>query len=90
MKGYCERKDRFCTFAIGESGVCYIDYDCTAPDVKVDTYCLNIYLLKNDKYIASSEPIYVKISEARAENLLLFFKNLNDNNKDVKIEMYKY
>lgn len=89
MKGYCERKDRYCSFAVGESGVCYIDYDCTNPDVKMDTYYINIYLLKNYKYVASSESIYVKMSEARAENLSLFFKYLNDNNEDVKIEMYR-
>lgn len=89
MKGYCERKDRFCTFAVGESGVCYIDYDCTNPDVKMDTYCMNVYLFKNGEYVASSEPMYIKMLESRAEGLLSFFKHLNDNNKDVKIEMYR-
>lgn len=34
MKGYCERKDRFCVFTEGEDGICKINYDCTDPDVK--------------------------------------------------------
>ena len=89
MKGYCERKDRFCVFAIGESGVCYFDYNCIEPDVKTNTYCIDIYLYKDDDLVSNSNPIYFKMPEARAENLLLFFKHLNDNNKDVKIEMYR-
>lgn len=87
MKGYCERKDRFCSFAIGESGMCYFDYNCIYPDVKTNTYYIDIYLYKDDNLVANSNPIYFKMPEARAENLLLFFKVLNDNNKDVKIEM---
>lgn len=87
MKGYCERKDRFCVFTEGEDGICKINYDCTTPDVKMNTYYIDIYLYKDDDLVANSNSIYVKISEARAENLLLFFKVLNDNNKDVKIAM---
>lgn len=89
MKGYCERKDRFCVFTEGEDGICKINYDCTAPDVKMNTYCMNVYLFKNGEYVASSEPMYIKMLESRAEGLLSFFKHLNDNNKDVKIEMYR-
>lgn len=87
MKGYCERKDRFCVFTEGEDGICKINYDCTAPDVKMNTYYIDIYLYKDDDFVSNSNPIYFKIPEARAENLLLFFKVLNDNNRDVKIEM---
>lgn len=87
MRGYCERKNRFCSFAVGESGMCYFDYNCIYPDVKTNTYCMNVYLFKNGEYVASSEPMYIKMLESRAEGLLSFFKVLNDNNKDVKIEM---
>lgn len=87
MKGYCERKDRFCVFTEGEDGICKINYDCTAPDVKMNTYCIDICLYKDDDLVANSNLIYVKMPEARAENLLLFFKVLNDNNRDVKIAM---
>ena len=87
MNGYYERKDRFCVFAEGEDGICKVNYDCTAPDVKMNTYCIDIYLYKYDDLVANSNSIYVKMPEARAENLLLFFKVLNDNNRDVKIEM---
>ena len=87
MIGYCERKDRFCSFAEGENGTCGINYDCTDSDVKIGTYYIDIYLYKDDDLVANSNPIYVKMTEARAENLLLFFKILNDNNRDVKIEM---
>lgn len=87
MKGYCECKDRFCLFAEGENGICRINYNCTAQDVKTNTYYIDIYLYKDDDLVSNSNPIYFKMPEARAENLLLLFKVLNDNNKDVKIEM---
>lgn len=87
MKGYCERKDRFCVFTEGEDGICKINYDCTNPDVKMNTYYIDICLYKDDDLVANSNFIYVKIPESRAENLLSFFKVLNDNNKDVKIAM---
>ena len=54
---------------------------------KMNTYYIDIYLYKDDDLVANSNSIYVKMPEARAENLLLFFKVLNDNNRDVKIEM---
>ena len=53
----------------------------------MNTYYIDIYLYKDDDLVANSNSIYVKMPEARAENLLLFFKVLNDNNRDVKIEM---
>lgn len=53
----------------------------------MNTYCIDICLYKDDDLVANSNLIYVKIPEARAENLLLFFKVLNDNNRDVKIAM---
>lgn len=87
MKRYCERKDRFCSFAECENGVCLINDDCTVPDAKTNKYYIDIYLYKDDDLVANSNLIYVEMTEARAENLLLFFKVLNDNNRDVKIEM---
>ena len=87
MNGYCEHKDRLCSFAEGKDGVCKINDDCTVPDAKTNKYCIDIYLYKDDDLVANSNSIYVKMPEARAENLLLFFKVLNDNNRDVKIEM---
>ena len=87
MNGYCEHKDRFCSFAEGKDGVCKINSDSTDQDVKMNTYYIDIYLYKDDDLVANSNLIYVKMPEARAENLLLFFKVLNDNNRDVKIEM---
>lgn len=74
---------------LSENLVCYFDYNCIEPDVKTNTYCIDIYLYKDDDLVSNSNPIYFKMPEARAENLLLFFKHLNDNNKDVKIEMYR-
>ena len=87
MKGYCEHKDRFCSFSEGKDGVCRINSDGTDQDVKMNTYYIDIYLYNDDDLVANSNSIYVKMPEARAENLLLFFKVLNDNNRDVKIEM---
>ena len=87
MNGYCEHKDRLCSFAEGKDGVCKINSDSTDQNVKMNTYYIDIYLYKDDDLVANSNSIYVKMHEERAENLLLFFKVLNDNNKDVKIEM---
>ena len=75
------------SFAEGKDGVCRINSDGTDQDLKMNTYCIDIYLYKDDDLVANSHSIYVKMPEARAENLLLFFKVLNDNNRDVKIEM---
>lgn len=87
MNGYCKHKDRFCSFAEGKVGACKINSDSTDQDVKMNTYYIDIYLYKDDDLVANSNSIYVKMPEVRAENLLLFFKVLNDNNRDVKIEM---
>ena len=38
MNGYCEHKDRLCSFAEGKDGVCRINSDDTDQDVKMNTY----------------------------------------------------
>ena len=42
MNGYCEHKDRFCSFAEGKDGVCRINSDGTDQDVNDITH-INIY-----------------------------------------------